>query len=60
MPTETPTTREIVSIDASATGALAGRLAAVARAGDVIALLGELGAGKTVFAKGFGRGLGVT
>lgn len=59
MPTETPTTREIVSADASSTGELAGRLAAVARAGDVIALHGELGAGKTVFAKGFGRGLGV-
>jgi len=38
---------------------LARRLAAVARAGDVLALRGELGAGKTVFAKGFGQGLGV-
>lgn len=42
------------------TFALARRLAAVAAPGDVIALRGELGAGKTVFAKGFGEGLGVT
>ena len=38
---------------------LAERLAAFARAGDRIALLGDLGAGKTQFAKGFARGLGV-
>lgn len=35
-------------------------LAAVARPGDRIALLGPLGAGKTQFAKGFATGLGVT
>jgi tRNA threonylcarbamoyladenosine biosynthesis protein TsaE len=38
---------------------LAAALAVVARAGDRIALLGPLGAGKTQFAKGFARGLGV-
>ena len=38
---------------------LAVTLAAVARVGDRIALLGPLGAGKTQFAKGFGAGLGV-
>lgn len=38
---------------------LAAELAAVAQPGDRIALVGELGAGKTQFAKGFGRGLGV-
>jgi tRNA threonylcarbamoyladenosine biosynthesis protein TsaE len=43
----------------AATQALAARLAAVARPGDRLALLGELGAGKTQFAKGFARGLGV-
>ena len=39
--------------DETATAALAGRLAAVARPGDVIALQGELGAGKTQFARAF-------
>jgi tRNA threonylcarbamoyladenosine biosynthesis protein TsaE len=43
-----------------ATRELAARLAAAAEAGDVVALFGELGAGKTQFAKGFAAGLGVT
>ncbi|MGI8928173.1 MAG: tRNA (adenosine(37)-N6)-threonylcarbamoyltransferase complex ATPase subunit type 1 TsaE [Candidatus Limnocylindrales bacterium] len=38
----------------------AAALGSVARAGDRIALVGPLGAGKTQFAKGFARGLGVT
>lgn len=42
-----------------ATQRLAAALAGVARAGDLLCLWGELGAGKTVFAKGFGAGLGV-
>ena len=46
--------------DAAATRALAAALAAAARSGDTISLVGELGAGKTQFAKGFGAGLGVT
>src|SRR5207302_8993725 len=39
--------------DEAATAALAARLAALARPGDVIALRGELGAGKTTFARAF-------
>jgi tRNA threonylcarbamoyladenosine biosynthesis protein TsaE len=38
---------------------LGARLGAVVQPGAVIALLGELGAGKTAFAKGVGAGLGV-
>jgi tRNA threonylcarbamoyladenosine biosynthesis protein TsaE len=44
--------------DEKATEALAARLAAVARSGDVIALKGELGAGKTCFARAFIRARG--
>ena len=53
--------RELVrsSPDASSTRTLGAALAAVAAPGDVIALTGDLGAGKTQFAKGFGQGLGV-
>ncbi len=39
--------------DEGATAALAGRLAAQARQGDVYALFGDLGAGKTSFARAF-------
>jgi tRNA threonylcarbamoyladenosine biosynthesis protein TsaE len=39
--------------DENATAAFAARLAALARPGDVIALKGELGAGKTCFARAF-------
>lgn len=39
---------------------VAGAVAALAAAGDVILLSGELGAGKTAFAQGFGAGLGIT
>ena len=48
-----------VTESADQTRALAAALAAVARAGDRLALVGPLGAGKTQFAKGFAVGLGV-
>jgi tRNA threonylcarbamoyladenosine biosynthesis protein TsaE len=50
---------ELISTSPEATRAFAARLAAVAMPGDVLCLWGDLGAGKTVFAKGFGAGLGV-
>jgi len=53
------TVLECTTDSADATYALAAGLAPVAAAGDLLCLWGELGAGKTVFAKGFGRGLGV-
>jgi len=42
------------------TSAIAASLAGVSRRGDLIVLAGEMGAGKTAFAKGFGEALGVT
>lgn len=44
--------------DEEATASLAARIATLARAGDVIALHGELGAGKTTFARAFIRARG--
>jgi tRNA threonylcarbamoyladenosine biosynthesis protein TsaE len=54
------TERIVVTRDPAATRALAAALAEVARPGDLISLVGDLGAGKTQFAKGFGAGLGIT
>ncbi len=43
----------------AATRVVAARLASLARVGDIIVLAGEMGAGKTAFAQGFGAALGV-
>lgn len=59
MTTATERTLDLVSASPEATRAFASRLAAVAAPGDALCLWGDLGAGKTVFAKGFGAGLGV-
>jgi tRNA threonylcarbamoyladenosine biosynthesis protein TsaE len=55
----TDTALELRSASPEETREIAARLARVAQPGDVVCLWGELGAGKTVFAKGFGAGLGV-
>ena len=46
--------------DLTGTHAVAAVIAGVARAGDIVVLAGEMGTGKTAFAQGFGRALGVT
>jgi len=43
----------------AATRDVAARLASLSRVGDIIVLAGEMGAGKTAFAQGFGAALGV-
>ncbi|MGM7668546.1 tRNA (adenosine(37)-N6)-threonylcarbamoyltransferase complex ATPase subunit type 1 TsaE [Microbacterium sp. A93] len=55
-----PVWRVEVTLDgAEATQAWAAQLASVLRAGDLVILTGELGAGKTTFTQGLGAGLGV-
>jgi tRNA threonylcarbamoyladenosine biosynthesis protein TsaE len=51
---------ETVSSSPEETAALAAGLAARLAAGDVVAVSGELGAGKTTFVRGAARALGVT
>mgnify|MGYP003509765979 CR=1 FL=1 len=45
--------------DAAATQALGERLAQLVRAGDLLVLTGDLGAGKTTLTQGLGRALGI-
>ena len=52
-------TVSVVAPSLVATHAVASAIAACSRAGDIIVLAGEMGAGKTAFAQGFGRALGV-
>jgi len=54
-----PDGRKIVVPDAAAMERLGGAIGELATAGDLLCLYGELGAGKTVLAKGIGRGLAV-
>ena len=60
MSTSLRSERVVVTHEPAGTRALAERLAAVARPGDLLCLVGDLGAGKTQFAKGFAVGLGIT
>lgn len=52
-------TRTVVTHSAAETDALARRVSSLLVAGDVVLLAGDLGAGKTAFARGLGAGLGV-
>jgi len=49
----------VVVASAESTRGLGARLAAVLRAGDLLILAGDLGAGKTTFTQGVGAGLAV-
>jgi len=50
---------ELRSRSPEQTRAIAAAMARLARAGDLIVLSGEMGAGKTAFAQGFARGIGI-
>ena len=51
--------KSVTTRTAAATHAFGRKLAAQLQVGDVVALIGELGAGKTCFAQGIAAGLGV-
>jgi len=50
---------QVTTTSPAATRAVAAALAGLARSGDIIVLAGEMGAGKTAFAQGFGAALGI-
>jgi tRNA threonylcarbamoyladenosine biosynthesis protein TsaE len=49
----------LVAPSLAATHAIAAAVAACCRVGDIVVLAGEMGAGKTAFAQGFGKAIGV-
>lgn len=51
---------EVATTSASGTRAVARAVAELVRAGDLLVLAGDLGAGKTAFTQGLGAALGVT
>jgi tRNA threonylcarbamoyladenosine biosynthesis protein TsaE len=51
---------EVISYSAEQTQRLGARLGTLLKPGDLICLSGDLGAGKTVFAAGIGKGWGAT
>jgi tRNA threonylcarbamoyladenosine biosynthesis protein TsaE len=53
------TTLAVRTRSSAETFSLAARVGTILRAGDVVALSGDLGAGKTVFAKGIAHALGI-
>jgi tRNA threonylcarbamoyladenosine biosynthesis protein TsaE len=59
-PTSRPEALVLVTTSADQTRSLAGAVAPLCLPGDVLLLAGDLGAGKTAFAQGFGAGLGIT
>jgi tRNA threonylcarbamoyladenosine biosynthesis protein TsaE len=59
MTADTLPERDLHSPNAETTQSIGAALARVARPGDLLCLWGDLGAGKTQLAKGFGAGLGV-
>jgi tRNA threonylcarbamoyladenosine biosynthesis protein TsaE len=50
---------ETLTASESDTREMAAQLAGIVRPGDLVLLVGDLGAGKTTFAKGFAAGLGI-
>ena len=50
---------ELRTVSVDATRAVAHAIAELARAGDLVLLVGEMGSGKTAFAQGFAVGLGI-
>lgn len=58
-PTDAPSRAELELPDEAATRAAGRRLAAALRGGERIALIGDLGAGKTTFVRGLAEGLGI-